>query len=454
MGKIILRDYQQQIIDELKHLASFYLLMGTGTGKTITSLESLKHYPTTNLLVICPKSAIKQWQNVLKEHYSYNVIEYPIKASSSKIEQILKDARPHTKSAIIINYEMTYRIRYLQSMVDSSWTIIADEIHRIRNVGTHTKPRRATKAVLELGEKTPYKIGLTATPVQGNFGGYVDYWAQLSFLGLTNLTFKKYYDKYVLHKEVSYGGAYPVKKVVGYQNTEEIDSLLQKVARRYVPKYDDFEPQFMEIMLERTKKYPSLLYDKAYVNKEVTILLNNSARTRIAKKTLTSGTIMGYDFNGNKHVFEDNTVKIDWVRDFLEDTDEVVSIIYTYNVELDSLKKVCEDLGKTYIVINGATQDKYTLVNNGGYDVVLGQYKAIAEALDGLHLFCHIEVLFSMPESSLDYVQVIGRIDRIGQTKVPMYYFLVMENTIDEAILKKIKEKVEFSQETLELLEV
>lgn len=113
-----------------------------------------------------------------------------------------------------------------------------------------------------------------------------------------------------------------------------------------------------------------------------------------------------------------------------------------------------QKLGKRYIKINGKTKDKYAEVNEKEYDVVLGQFQAISEALDGLQYKSHIEVFYSMPESSILYKQAIGRIDRIGQEKVPMYYFLVMEKTIDEAILELIENKVEYSQETLDKLEV
>jgi SNF2 family DNA or RNA helicase len=57
-----------------------------------------------------------------------------------------------------------------------------------------------------------------------------------------------------------------------------------------------------------------------------------------------------------------------------------------------------------------------------------------------------------MPESSLDYRQTIGRIDRIGQEQVPMYYYLVMDGTLDSAIYDMIEKKVEYSEEILNKL--
>ena len=47
---------------------------------------------------------------------------------------------------------------------------------------------------------------------------------------------------------------------------------------------------------------------------------------------------MGYDMESNYYEYVDNTEKLDWLSDFLQDTDEVVAIFYTYNVEVKSVK--------------------------------------------------------------------------------------------------------------------
>lgn len=456
MDTYTLRPYQQQIVDELKSLPACALYMGTGTGKTLTSLDLTKHYPTSRLLVVCPHSAIKQWKLTINKYFpDYNILDIPKSHNSKQINAFFKESILPHNSAVIINYEMIYRIPYFFRHINESWTIIADEIHRIRNIGNKRRPIKSTQAMLEIGKRTPHKIGLTATPTQGKYGGYIDYYAQLNFLGYVDMTYKEFFEEYVVYKDVTYPSiAFPIREITGYKNTGKIDRLLKIIAKRYVTKYEDFEPQFTTVYIDKPASYNRLLREKAYVKDKEVILLNNQARSRIAKKTMTTGTLLGYDMEGNQYRIKDNENKIEWIKDFLEDTDEVVSIFYTYNVELASLEELCKKLGKKYVVINGKTKDKYAVINNGGYDVVLGQFQAMSEALDGLHLFCHIEIFFSMPESSLQYTQSIGRIDRIGQTKVPMYYFLVMEKTIDEVIMNNIENKIEFSEKTLNLLEV
>lgn len=430
--------------------------MGTGTGKTLTSLELSTYNPTHHLLVICPYSAIEQWKINIKTHFSkYSVVDFKKSWTSKKIDDYLRKLRFDEPTAIVINYDMIHRVDYIKNIVNNDWTIIADEIHRIKNYGTYTSPVKATHYLLDLGMKTIFKIGLTATPTQSEYGGYIDYYTQLKFLGYMDMSYNEFKKEYVvIEKEKIFGVPFPLERIKGYKNTDKIDSMLKNIARRYVPKYEDFEPQFNKVILERSKNYLKMCREKAYKKGDKLIVLNNSARSRVAKKTMTTGVVYGMDMLRNRHAIEDNTIKLDWLEDFLKDTEETVVVFYSYNVELDSLEKLARKLGKKYIIINGYTPNKYELVNNGGYNLVIGQFRAMSEALDGLHLKSHIEVFFSMPESSMIYTQAIGRIDRIGQTLVPMYYFLVMEKTLDEVIINNIENKIEFSERTLELLEV
>jgi hypothetical protein len=326
--------------------------------------------------------------------------------------------------------------------------VIVDESHKIKELGTRKSPVKVTKAVLTLGLLTPYKIILTATPTQKSYGGYIDYFTQLKFLGKISMNLTDFKKHYVMERDlVLPGRPYPIKEIIGYVRAHEIDDILHQVARRYVPKKGDFDPEHIKIKIDRASSYAKTKREMVYEN----ILLDNVSRKRIALKTLTSGTVSGYDEFRNNFKFEDNTNKIDWLEEFLSNTDETVVIYYQYNTELADLQQLMKKLNKKTVVINGATQDKYQAIKTN-YDVLLGQYQAAAESLDGLQHKSHIAIFYSMPESSLLYKQALGRIDRIGQVKVPIYYYLVMEKTIDETIYDMIEKKVEFSEQVLDRL--
>ena len=443
-----LRDYQKQILSELKHIPAPYFLMGTGTGKTIVSLARYERDGGGKLIVICPKKIIGQWQdNISFEFPDLRILKFKSSANSTTIDKALLSSS--TYDVVVLNYEMLHKLKSFNRVVNDKWTIILDEGHRIRNYGGIRTRVKVTEAVLKLGEKTTKKMILTATPTQSNYGGYIDYFTQLKFLGYEDRSYKEFYEHHVQYIDINYGTSpYPVKTITGYLNTDKIENLLKKIARRYVPKLGDFEPQHTKVTLEQIPSYKKILKEEAYKD----IMITNSARKRVALKTLTSGTIYGQDMTGNHYQYVDNTSKIDWLKDFLTDTDEVVTIFYQYNVELEALKKLMVELNKRYIVINGQTKDAVKEVKRTDYDVIIGQFQAMSESIDGMQHKSHIEVFMTMPESSLTYKQAIGRIDRIGQTKVPMYYYLVMQGTLDEKIYNLIEQKLDFSEKILDKL--
>lgn len=430
--------------------------MGTGTGKTLTSLMRVCNNPTSKLLIVCPHNVLEQWQDVITSNFTgVKILEIKKSWSAEVKNNFIKVEKGY--NTIIVNFEILSKLEVLSSIIDENWTIIIDESHRIKTMGNKTKRDKdgekvsgrvkATSAALKLADNTPWKIILTATPTQGNFGGYIDYYTQLRFLGYTDMTYEQYKKYYAVEFKMAIAGVpFPVPKIVGYKHTEEIDTLLRLCCRYYKSKFGDFEPQHNKILVAKAPNYARTVSSKVYEE----IVLNNSARRRIAVKTLTTGTIIGKDLYDKDCIYTDNTIKLDWLEDFLNDTKETVAIYYQYNVELASLKALMKKLGKKTIVINGATKNAYGEINNKTYDVMLGQYQAASQSLDGLQHKCHIMILFSMPESSTLYTQSLGRINRDGQPQVPMYYYLIMRGTLDEKIYEMIEQKVEFSEAVLE----
>ena len=443
-----LRDYQEKILQELKHIPAPYFLMGTGTGKTIVSLARYERDGGGKLIVICPKKIIGQWQdNISFEFPDLRILKFKSSANSNTIDKALLSSS--TYDVVVLNYEMLHKLKSFNRVVNDKWTIILDEGHRIRNYGGIRTRVKVTEAVLKLGEKTTKKMILTATPTQSNYGGYIDYFSQLKFLGYEDRSYQEFYNRYTITKSINFGNSpYPVKTIVDYKNTDEIDDLLKKVAKRYVPKLGDFPPQHTKIALEQVPSYKKVLREEAYGE----IMITNTSRKRVSLKTLTSGTIYGQDMEGSHHQYLDNTSKMDWLEDFLSDTNEVVTIFYQYNVELEALKSLLAKLKKKYIVINGKTKDAVKEVKRTDYDVIIGQFQAMSESIDGIQHKSHIIVFLTMPESSLTYKQAIGRIDRIGQKKVPMYYYLVMKGTLDDKIYNLIEQKLDFSEKILDQL--
>jgi superfamily II DNA or RNA helicase len=73
---IKLRDYQQTILNETKHLPAIGLFMKTGSGKTLTALERYMMNGTPHLLVVCPQKIVTQWIDVIEKHTDLKPCKY------------------------------------------------------------------------------------------------------------------------------------------------------------------------------------------------------------------------------------------------------------------------------------------------------------------------------------------------------------------------------------------
>lgn len=456
LKNVKLRDYQKKILDDLKYVPAIGLFMGTGTGKTLTSLARFEQNPTKNLLVICPQKIITQWWEVLEKHTDLKPLRYKLDMSAKNknklFEQYLK-YKDVTPNCIVVNFDILDKITCLDKYIDNNWTIIIDESHKIKNIGSYRHPVKTTKKCLELGEKTLYKIILTATPTEKENGGYIDLYSQLKFLGYVDYSESYFKSNFCIIDKIQIPGMpFPINKIVGYKLkniNNELKPILNATCRYYAPKYGDYEIQKIKVEIPKAKNYNRLLRERAYNE----IIFDNVSAMRIGKKSLIGGIVTGTNEFGDRFKYDDNSEKADWLEEFLSNTDEVVSVLYCYNVEKEKIITVCEKLKKKYIVINGEVVDKPAELKKD-FDVVIGQYQAFSESLDGLQYKCHLMVFYSMPDSSLMYKQSLGRIDRIGQEKVPTYYHLIMNSTIDESIYMMLKNKIDFSEKELNALSV
>ena len=148
--------------------------------------------------------------------------------------------------------------------------------------------------------------------------------------------------------------------------------------------------------------------------------------------------------------------KKQWITDFVESLGDGVVMFYNFiktGDELEEVVKKAMPKGAKVWRIDGKHHDIPTAETIGKYDVVLCQWQSGSEALNlqFLHYWVAVELCYSYSTA----VQARGRIKRLGQKRNMRYYYLLTDGTIEQAILKCLKNKSEFSEEvwTAELKE-
>lgn len=140
--------------------------------------------------------------------------------------------------------------------------------------------------------------------------------------------------------------------------------------------------------------------------------------------------------------------KRQWVADFIENLGDGAVMFYNFiktGDELEEIAKKALPKGAKIWRIDGKHHEIPTAETIGKNDIVICQWQSGSEALNlqFLHYWVAVELCYSYSTA----VQARGRIKRIGQKSFMRYYYLLTDGTIEQAILKCLQTKSEFSEE-------
>jgi len=143
--------------------------------------------------------------------------------------------------------------------------------------------------------------------------------------------------------------------------------------------------------------------------------------------------------------------KKQWVADFIENLGDGAVMFYNFiktGDELEEIAKKALPKGAKIWRIDGKHHEIPTAETIGKNDIVICQWQSGSEALNlqFLHYWVAVELCYSYSTA----VQARGRIKRIGQKSFMRYYYLLTDGTIEQAILKCLQTKSEFSEEVWE----
>lgn len=413
--------YQQEIVDNQKS-PSCPLFMSMGCGKTVTSLNIFQKFKTRKILIICLISKMKDWQEDLWNECSMEsiILEGSCKKKNETINYTCSNA-------LIVNFESAWRCTELLKWVDVDTTILIDESHLIKNPTS-----KIGKFCRLLSYKTDHKLILTGTPQSK---GYIDYYNQLYFCGLTDISFKQFKDRYCRFEDKFFNG-FRIKSLIGYKNTDELDELIHKNCIFYERKVDeDMIPTDVVQYFDKPKIYDK--FKKVRIYKDV--VADTEGKLQYCLRSICSGNIDEYEVDDQK---------IKWLNDFLDCTDDRVIIFYNFDVERDRIIKLLEKKKISYSEYNGR-EKSFDNFKNNEKSVIVCQYKSASTGINDL-VISHICIYFSLTREYIDFVQSKKRIDRIGQIVKPLFYYLICKNTLEVAIYKTLLEGKDFDDKMFE----
>lgn len=417
-----LYDYQKRIVDSRKDYESHALFMDMGTGKTITSLALFEQSKLKKILVICIVSKREDWYDEIKSNC--NIDSIILDKGTTKNKELLKKKA----NGYIVNFESCWRLdKDLLDLIDEDWFIIVDESHKIKNTKS-----KIGKFMNKLRTKTYAKCILTGTPQNQ---GYIDYYNQLRFIDVIMMKEAQFKKEYCVYELSSFGGRY-VNQLVGYKNVQELDRIINENCVFFKRDINnDMIPTDVYVNIDKHKSYDKFKKDKVFHD----VIGDSMSAHRMGLRQMCSGFIKDIPIHNNKKI---------WLKDFLDTYDDRVVVFYNFNMELEQIKETCTELKRPYSIYNGEIKD-LSVFEVEGNAVAICNYASASLGLNDLVL-SNVCVMYSPTEDYINFTQSRKRIDRLGQTRKPLFYYLQTKNSIETAIYRSLKVGKSFDDKMFE----
>lgn len=463
--------HQEDAVNRFAEKEYGALFCEMGTGKTKIVLDILRNSADLfEAIVIAPNGLHHNWDiNEIPKHLGSSdlnpVVTYcwkgPIKSKKAKQELSRFFMTRDASRILLINIE-ALRTAAGFDTVNTFLKYCFGLKHMIIDESTCIKNPKAmqTKRVLKLADQVDRKWVLNGTPITQS---PLDLFTQCRFLSKNAIPFNTYTAfKHAFAIETTMTmGSRAFRKIIGYQNLEQLTKLLEPFTLR-IEKKDcidlpekTFVKQAIQLHPAQQRIYDSMKNDCIALLKNGELVTSTIALTKIVKlHQILTGFVT--DDDGTAHAIENNRI-----ASLLQiaETQKPLVVFCAYKFNVQEIKKALQkQFPESKIaefhgdVSNTARNESVRQFQAGEADFFL----ATSAAAKGLTLHRASTMVYYSNNYSLETrLQSQDRIHRIGQNKKCTYIDLVVPNTVDDAILKRLEEKKELSSMVLDdLIEI
>jgi SNF2 family DNA or RNA helicase len=439
--------------------------MEMGTGKTKVLIDNMSMLydkgKIDGALIIAPKGVVKTWyEQELPTHLPNHIENVSVlwqanitKKQQEKLETLFEiETALHILVMNVEAFSTDKGVKFASKFLNSHKVLMAiDESTTIK-----TPTAKRTKNIIGLGKYSKYRRIMTGSPVTKN---PLDLYTQCEFLDPYLLDFTSYYafrNRYAEMKTMHLRGR-SIQVVDEFKNLGELSETLHGFSYR-VLKEDclDLPPKnFIKRHIVLTKEQRKI-YDQ--MKKSAMAVLNGKVTSTMTVLTqlmrlhqITCGHFTADD--GSTQLIPSN--RITELMNALEEIEGKAIIWANYQKDITSIMESIANVYGPGSVVDyyGLTpqeerQDNIRKFQNdskcrflvgtpqtGGYGITLTQANTVIYYSNGYDL-----------EKRL---QSEDRAHRIGQKKNVTYVDLICEDTIDEKIVKALRDKINIASEVL-----
>jgi SNF2 family DNA or RNA helicase len=455
--------HQMTALDMSKNKDNFALFCEMGTGKSkilIDTMCMLRDRGDINgALIVAPKGVYKNWErSELPTHMPDRYVDTTdlvawspkeTKAQLAALSVLLKkDGR---FKILVMNVEAFSTVKgteFATKFMKANKCLMAvDESTTIKN-----RTAKRTKNIVKVGDLAEYRRILTGSPVTKS---PMDLYSQCAFLDPKLIGFNSFFAFQARYAKMVRRtmGAHSFNQIVGYQNLEELSTRLNNFSYRVLKKDCLDLPE--KVYIKRTVELgpeQAVLYRQM---KDMSIALLQNKGMVTAQNVLTQllrlqQICSGFIKNDNGETVDVPTNKMD---ELLAVIDEVDGKVVIWSIFVKDILKITEMLNDAFGA--GSAEAFYGDTPADERQDIVERFQQPNSKLRffvgnpriggrGLTLTEAKTMVFYNNLYDLEIrLQAEDRAHRIGQKKNVTYIDIVAEGTVDEKILKALRDKID-----------
>ena len=446
---------------------AYFMEMGTGKSKVLIDNMSMlyDHGKINGALILAPKGVYRNWQRQeIPTHLPNHIEDFtvawtptPNKIEKELLDSILKDPKDLTLDIFLMNIEAlhtTKGARFAERFLNGHRALVViDESTTIKN----PKAIR-TKNALKLSTLAKYRRILTGSPVTRD---PIDLFSQCEFLDPAILGHASYYsfkNRYTVQVRTNVG-THTFNKVVGYKNLGELSGLLDSYSYR-VLKEDCLDlpekiytKRQVDLTDEQKKAYREMKEYALTLFEDGSVLSASTVMTQLLRlHQISCGHLITE--SGETKIFKNN--RITELMDILEEVDGKVIIWANYRQDIRTIydtisKKYGKETVATYYGDTPDDERQGIVQKFQDKDSSLRYFVGNQQTAGyGLTLTAAKTVVYYSNNYDLEKrIQSEDRAPRIGQKSNVTYIDLIAEKTVDERIVKALRNKINIASKVL-----
>jgi SNF2 family DNA or RNA helicase len=462
-----MKPYQHQYNcwDLSRDRKEFALLLDMGTGKTKILIDTLAWLYDQGLingaLIVAPKGVYLNWvydeiPKHIPDHIDYEMVHwssYKTKEIMTRYNKFMKES--HKLKILVMNVEamITDGARTMAHRFLNYFSVLMaiDESTTIKNLGA-----QRTKKIIELGRYAKYRRILSGRPVTRS---PIDLFSQCLFLNKSLLGFQSEYsfrNRYAIVQKMQLGNRV-FNKIVGYQRLEELTDKLKDFSFHITKEecLDLPEKVYMyrevDLTDEQKKIYNEMKHLSLAQLSAFEVVTVTMAMTKIQKlHEIVCGFLRNQE-TGIITPIPNN--RMGALLDIIEETDDKMIIWSnnTYDIELIT-KTLGEKYGKESVgAFYGGTSDEERQSIKERFQDPNDSLRFFvgnpATGKFGITLTEAKVVVYYSNSYDLEFrIQSEDRAHRIGQHNTVTIIDIVARKTVDEHIIKLLRNKKQLSE--------